>query len=245
MRRSSPATKSLFDRVWWVGITVDRVTSRDVPARRFSLYDRVWRVEIKHLQTLIMHPDSHLWLIRVVAFLRQRAAVQRPGRGRLSVGRHSTAGAPAGRKPLKSRKARNRLLHCHTKWSSGHPRAPPGPAGHSISCPCHQLCWVQMGGARPPAEEGQRRVVGDHHKVRRAAHGGGAAVSTGLDRPTRRRRAISAGCMCARQEFVCVWRCTICDPKDRCVGCPQGCVPQIEIQEPQNSSAGCPRGLWP
>ena len=109
MRRSSPAIKSLFDRVWWVGIPVDRVTSRDVPARRFSLYDRVWRVEIKHLQTLIMHPDSHLWLIRVVAFL--RAAVQRPGHGRLSVGRQSTAGAPAGRKPLKSRKAR--LFHCH------------------------------------------------------------------------------------------------------------------------------------
>ena len=60
------------------------------------------------------------------------------------------------------------------------------------------------------------------------------AVSTGLDRPARRRRAIGAGCMCARQEFVCAWRCTICDPKDRCVGCPQGCVPQIEIQEPQN-----------
>ena len=37
---------------------------------------------------------------------------QRPGRGRLSVGRQSTAGAPAGRKPLKSRKARNRLLQC-------------------------------------------------------------------------------------------------------------------------------------
>ena len=109
--------KSLYDRVRWVGIPVDRVTSRDVPARRFSLYDRVWRVEIKHLQTLIMHPDSHLWLIRVVAFLRQRAAVQRPGRGRLSVGRHSTAGAPAGRKPLKSRKAR-RLLHLMSRWSS-------------------------------------------------------------------------------------------------------------------------------
>ena len=122
------------------------------------------------------------------------------------------------------------------KRSSRHPHDPPGPAGHSISCPCHQLCWVQMGGARPPAEEGQRRVVGDHHKVRRAAHGGGAAVSTGLDRPTRRRRAIGAGCMCAWQEFVCAWRCTICDPKDQCVGCPQGGVPQIEIQEPQNRS---------
>ena len=88
--------------------------SQDVPGRRFSLYDRVWRVEIKHLQSLIMHPDSHLWLIRVVAFLRQRA-VRRPGRGRLSVGRQSTAGAPAGRKPLKSRKARNRLLHCQVE----------------------------------------------------------------------------------------------------------------------------------
>ena len=114
MRRSSPATKSLFDRVWWVGIPVDRVTSRDVPARRFSLYDRVWRVEIKHLQSLIMHPDSHLWLIRVVAFLRQRAAVQRPGRGRLSVGRQSTAGAPAGRKPLEIKEGTEHTAPLHS-----------------------------------------------------------------------------------------------------------------------------------
>ena len=82
-----------------------------------------------------------------------------------------------------------------------HPHASPGSTGHSVSCPCHQLCWVRMGGTRPPAEEVQRRVVGDHRKVRRAAHAS-AAVSTGR-RPTHKASGATRGhvqivCACVR-----------------------------------------------
>ena len=175
-----------------VGIPVDRVTSRDVPARRFSLYDRVWRVEIKHLQSLIMHPDSHLWLIRVVAFLRQRAAVQRPGRGRLSVGRHSTAGAPAGRKPLKSRKARNGLLQC-----------PNGAAATLVP-----LLVPPATVSRAPATSWAGCEWGVHGHRRRRVRGEwlvtitkSVALRTAEERLSAqaliRRRATGAGCMCA------------------------------------------------
>jgi hypothetical protein len=174
------------------------VTSRDVPARRFLPVRSGGRVEIKHLQSLIMHPDSHLWLIRVVAYcLPSPTRCCAAARARTSFRRSSLDGGGTGREKAPKIEEGTERTAPVPKRSSRHPRAPPSPAGHSVSCPCHQLGWVQMGGARPPAEEGQRRVVGDHHKVRRAAHGGEAAVSTGLDRPTRRRRATGAGCMCA------------------------------------------------
>ena len=80
----------------------------------------------------ILHPCSHLHapcMLPSFACALCQSRHQRPGRGRLSVGHHSTAGAPAGRKPLKSRKAR-RLLHCPDE------AAPPSMQGVIPGCNC-------------------------------------------------------------------------------------------------------------
>ena len=128
-----------------------------------------------------------------IAFLRQRAVpeVASAARARTSFRRSSVDGGGTGRE--KSPKNRGRHGGCSiAKVEQRHPRVPPGSTGHSVSCPCHQLGWVRMGGARPPAEEGQRRVVGHHRKVNRAAAETSVAVSTGL-RPTQKRRALGVG----------------------------------------------------
>ena len=76
-----------------------------------------------------------------------------------------------------------------------HPHAPPGPTGHSVLCPCHQLGWVQMRGTRPPVEKVQRRVVGDHRRVNRAAQGT-VFLSAPASAPRTKRQVLGA-CTCA------------------------------------------------
>ena len=101
----------------------------------------------------ILHPCSHLHapcMLPSFACALCQSRHQRPGRGRLSVGHHSTAGAPAGRKPLKSRKAR-RLLHCPDE------AAPP-------SCPSwshRPQCLVPLPPAGLGANEGYTATGGE------------------------------------------------------------------------------------
>ena len=101
----------------------------------------------------ILHPCSHLHapcMLPSFACALCQSRHQRPGRGRLSVGHHSTAGAPAGRKPLKSRKAR-RLLHCSDE------AAPP-------SCPSwshRPQCLVPLPPAGLGANEGYTATGGE------------------------------------------------------------------------------------
>ena len=204
-----------------------------------SLFDRVggWKLSISKLRSCT---QIAIWLrlIRVVAFLRQRAVPEAAAaaRARTSFRRSSVDGGGTGREKAPKIEEGTEQAAPVPKWSSRHPRDPPGPAGHSVSCPCHQLGWVRMGGARPPAEEGQRRVVGDHHKVRRAAHGGRAAVSTGLDRPTRRCRLhvrVVGICVCVEMHNM--------RSEGSVCRVPTGGCAAERIQEPQNKSTGRPR----
>jgi len=136
--------------------------SREIPVRSGG------RAGNGAFQAPSMHPDSHLvvpYMLPSFANALCQRWHQRPGRGRLSVGSQSTTGEPAGRKPLKSRKAR-KLLHC-----------PDGAAPPSCPSWFHRpQCLVPL----PPAMLGANggctatggggmKVEGDHRKVNRAA----------------------------------------------------------------------------
>jgi hypothetical protein len=199
-----------------------------------SLSDRVggWKLSISKLRSCT---QIAIWLrlIRVVAFLRQRAVPEAAAaaRARTSFRRSSVDGGGTGREKAPKIEEGTEQAAPVPKRSSRHPHDPPGPAGHSISCPCHQLCWVQIGGARPPAEEGQRKVVGDHHKVRLAAHGEEPLSAQALiARREGAGRQVQAAC--ARGRNLCVeMHTTVCDPKDQCAGCPQGCAAERTERE--------------
>ena len=230
MRRSSPATK--------IPVFARRVVKCERASRDVSLFGDFipvrsgGRVEIKHLRSCT---QIAIWLrlIRVVAFLRQRAVPEAAAaaRARTSFRRSSVDGGGTGREKAPKIEEGTEQAAPVPKRSSRHPHDPPGPAGHSISCPCHQLCWVQIGGARPPAEEGQRKVVGDHHKVRLAAHGEEPLSAQALiARREGAGRQVQAAC--ARGRNLCVeMHTTVCDPKDQCAGCPQGCAAERTERE--------------
>ena len=162
-----------------------------------SLFDRVggWKLSISKLRSCT---QIAIWLrlIRVVAFLRQRAvpeaAAARPGRGRLSVGRQPTAGAPAGRKPLKSRKARNRLLQCPSGAAATLVTllVPPATVSRAPATSCAGCKWGVHGHRR-------RRVRGEWLVTITKS----VALRTAEERLSAqaliRRRATGAGCMCA------------------------------------------------
>ena len=131
-----------------------------------------------------------------------------------------------------------------------HPHDPLSPTGHSVSCPCHQLCWVQLGGTRPPAEEVQRRVVGHHRKVNRAAQGQ-VLLSAQASAPRTKRQVLGA-CTSALCVRVCEELCSRvpvfarrarCHAVPRCRILPCGawprCVPHPARASPHHAPCAC------
>ena len=131
-----------------------------------------------------------------------------------------------------------------------HPHAPPGPTGHSVLCPCHQLGWVQMRGTRPPVEKVQRRVVGDHRKVNRAAQGT-VFLSAPASAPRTKRQVLGActSALCVRvcEELCCrvpvFARRARCHAVPRCRILPCGawprCVPHPARASPHHAPCAC------